>query len=374
MNLTDDLFFKYLQLVRSTGISYGQLKNALARDGIDDVYAAFSKNKIFDNEKAIQKELEEAHRLNAFYIFPDEFPENLRQITSSPLCLMGIGNKKLLQKKIISIVGGRNASILGRKFTHDLSLSLGLKGWGICSGFAKGIDAAAHKGALKSGTIAVFAGGLLNIYPKENERLYAEILDNGGLIISEMSPATKPLNTLFPRRNRIVAALCEKLILVEASLKSGSMITAKLALDMNKDIFCVPGNPLDPRIAGCHRLIQNGAMLLHDVNDIDQLLPQHVIKYQQKLMPFTPPTRPEKSAHHNEVLDSNANHENMYGGADLSKDSQIILDSLSTVPMTLDDLALNTDLTPDILMNLLTSLEIDQLVMRTFDGKVYRSF
>jgi len=182
-----------------------------------------------------------------------------------------LGHPHLLQKEMIAIVGARNASALARKFADILARELGFAGLVIVSGLARGIDAAAHEAALAVGTVGVVAGGVDIIYPPENEKLYAAIR-NQGVILSEMRLGEAPQARHFPRRNRIISGLARGVVVVEAAEKSGSLITASYALDQGREIFAVPGSPLDLRARGANRLIKEGAILTESAEDILSVL------------------------------------------------------------------------------------------------------
>jgi DNA processing protein len=178
-----------------------------------------------------------------------------------------IGNVELLSQSCIGIVGARNASANAKRYTMALASELGQGGQVIISGMARGIDTSAHEASLNTGTIAVLAGGLDEIYPTENTDLYHEIVKKG-CVVSEMPLGTKPTAHHFPRRNRIVSGVSKGVIVVEASMKSGSLITARLAGEQGREVFAVPGFPGDPRAAGPNYLIQNGAKLIQSADDV----------------------------------------------------------------------------------------------------------
>jgi DNA processing protein len=173
-----------------------------------------------------------------------------------------------LTSPAIAIVGARNASAAGRKMAALLARGLGEADLVVVSGLARGIDAAAHEAALSGGTIAVFAGGIDTIYPPENADLFERILDAGGCGVSEMRIGWEPRARDFPRRNRIIAAIALATVVVEAAERSGSLITARLALEQNREVLAAPGSPLDPRAAGANNLIKQGARMVTDVGDI----------------------------------------------------------------------------------------------------------
>lgn len=200
-----------------------------------------------------------------------DFPERLKNIPSKPKVLYAIGNIKLLNKnEIVAIVGTRDADKYGVEITKRFSKTLSENNICIISGLARGIDTIAHLSSLsgKGRTIAVLASGFNNIYPKENEVLVEKILQNGGLIISEYPPNQEIDMSKFRHRNRIISGMSLGVLVVEARLNSGSMITANLAIKQSKPVFCIPGNLTDPLSLGCNRLISNGANLVTSPLDI----------------------------------------------------------------------------------------------------------
>ncbi len=221
------------------------------------------------DEKSALLELENCRKIGAKIITFNmaEYPNLLRQIADPPPIITALGNANLLNQDIISIVGPRNASINGCKFAQKIAFDLGSEKLVIASGMARGIDSAAHLGGIASGTIAVIAGGIDNIYPPENKSLYQQIAEKG-LIISENFFGTPPRGVNFSQRNRIISGIALGVVVIEATLKSGTLITARYALEQNRDIFAVPGSPFDPRAQGTNRLIKQGAKLTESAEDI----------------------------------------------------------------------------------------------------------
>ena len=195
------------------------------------------------------------------------YPAALAAIEDAPPLLSARGNTELATRRALSIVGARNASANGRRFARDIAMQLGQQGLVIVSGLARGIDAAAHEGALETGTIAIVGGGIDRVYPEENRALHEAIAERG-LILAEMPIGTEPLARHFPRRNRIVSGASVGVLVVEAALKSGSLITARFALEQGRDVFAVPGSPLDPRCRGANDLIRRGAKLTESAEDV----------------------------------------------------------------------------------------------------------
>jgi DNA processing protein len=218
-------------------------------------------------------DLERAAAIGARFVAPGEpgYPSLLAEIDDAPPLLCVMGDLDLARRDIIAIVGARNASASGRKFARTLAAELSANTFVIASGLARGIDTAAHEASLEHGTIAALAGGIDVFYPPENEALQRAIGERG-LLVTEMSPGTSPRAELFPRRNRIIAGASRAVIVVEAALRSGSLITARLANEQGRDVFAVPGSPLDPRCEGSNKLIKEGAALLTSARDVlDQI-------------------------------------------------------------------------------------------------------
>jgi DNA processing protein len=221
------------------------------------------------HEDDIERELEALSQMGGRVIASaePEFPPGLAAIDAPPPVIAVLGHITLLGRDMVAIVGARNASALGRKLAGRIAADLGGEKLVIVSGLARGIDAAAHEGALQTGTCAVVAGGLDVIYPPENEALYARIRDEG-VIVSEMPLGQSPQARHFPRRNRLISGMARGVVVVEAAQGSGSLITANYALEQGREIFAVPGSPLDPRAAGANRLIRDGATLTESAADV----------------------------------------------------------------------------------------------------------
>ncbi|MBC6441708.1 MAG: DNA-protecting protein DprA [Rhodobacteraceae bacterium] len=204
---------------------------------------------------------------------PDpDYPPLLRGIAGAPPVLWALGDVGLLARPSVVIVGARNASALGKRFTGQLCRALGEAGLVVVSGLARGIDTAAHESALEHGTIGVQAGGIDVIYPLENAALHRDIAE-GGLRLSEQPLGLVPQARHFPQRNRIIAGLAEATLVIEGATRSGSLITAREAGDLGREVMAVPGNPLDQRAAGCNALIREGATLIRSAEDVLVALP-----------------------------------------------------------------------------------------------------
>jgi DNA processing protein len=199
-----------------------------------------------------------------------DYPEKLKEIYDPPLVLFVKGNSRILNRGQVAIVGSRNASIHGRETAYQFGKELSEQGIVVNSGLALGVDAHAHKGVVdnKGVTVAVIATGLDICYPARHKELAKRIYENGGAIVSEFIPNTPPKAGHFPKRNRIISGMSDGVLVIEAAIKSGSLITARCALEQNRDVFAVPGNINNPQVKGCHWLIKQGAKLVDELADI----------------------------------------------------------------------------------------------------------
>jgi DNA processing protein len=224
------------------------------------------------SEEDARAEFAACERLGISLLVPEEpgYPPRLTTIDDAPPLLGVRGALDTLMRPMIAIVGSRNASAAGLKFASKLAHELGDAGFIIISGLARGIDQSAHRATVGSGTIAVLAGGHDRIYPREHEELLAAILDSNGAAISEMPPGHEPRARDFPRRNRLISGAALGVVVVEAAQRSGSLITARMANEQGREVFAVPGSPLDPRAAGTNDLIKQGATLVTDAADVIQ--------------------------------------------------------------------------------------------------------
>ncbi len=217
-----------------------------------------------------EDEIAALHKLGGRLIASGEpdYPPLLAHIAAAPPLLSVIGGERLDLERTVAIVGARNASAAGKRMTDMLARNLGEHGITIVSGLARGIDAAAHAASLTTGTLAALAGGIDQIYPAENIPLADSIVEHGGMLLTEMPLGWQPRAQDFPRRNRLVSGCSLGVVVVEAAKRSGSLITARLALEQDRDVFAVPGSPLDQRSEGANHLIQQGARLVTSAQDI----------------------------------------------------------------------------------------------------------
>ena len=219
----------------------------------------------------VEAELEAGDRAGARLIVLGEtgYPDMLAAVDPPPPVLWTRGDASLMARPCIAVVGARIASAGGQRIARGLSQQLGEAGHVVVSGLARGIDGAAHTGALPTGTVAVLGGGVDDVYPPDNAELYAEIAEQG-CIVSESPMGARAQAKDFPRRNRIISGLSRGVIVVEAELRSGSLITARLAGEQGRDVFAVPGSPLDPRSRGPNELLRQGAILCEGLEDVER--------------------------------------------------------------------------------------------------------
>jgi len=269
----------------------------------------------------IVRELEAHAAIGARLLtLPDpEFPAALAAAEDGPPVLSVRGRVELLARAGIGMVGARNASGNGVRFARQLAADLGAEGWVVTSGLARGIDAAAHQGALATGTVAVVAGGADVVYPPENRELTARIAAEGA-VVSEMPPGLVPQARHFPRRNRLISGLSLGVVVVEAALRSGSLITARFALEQGREVFAVPGSPLDPRCRGTNDLIRQGATLVEGAADVVAVLD---------------PARPRPLAEAPEALPPPPPG----GGEDTDTARAQVLRALGPAPLPVDEIA-----------------------------------
>lgn len=261
---------KLIEYFKNPKRIYELLKKDLEKltDSEELIKKLTDKSKIKEAEKILKEAT--ANHIKIITGNSNMYSRRLKQIYDYPIVLYAKGNIELLNEKSITIVGSRACSEYGKYVSEKLSYLLAKENICIVSGMAKGIDAYAHKGALlaKGKTIAVLGSGVNKIYPLENRKLYQDILNNNGLILSEYGVNTKATPEKFPERNRILSGLSEKILVVEASKKSGSMITANQAIEQGKNVYAVPGNITNSKSSGTNELIKDGAILVSSLEDI----------------------------------------------------------------------------------------------------------
>lgn len=267
-----------------------------------------------------------------------DYPALLAQIDAAPPVMWALGPGLPVTRKAVAIVGARNASAAGQTMAAALARDLGAAGFTVVSGMARGIDARAHEAALKTGTVAVLGGGIDDVYPPENAGLYAQLREHG-LIVSESPAGYRAQARDFPRRNRIISGLSLATVVVEAELRSGSLITARLAAEQNREVFAVPGSPLDPRAKGCNDLLRTGAHICESAEDI-------IRELQNQFGLSVPASTGDIPAEPRRFED------------DIGKAGRTLLKLISPVPTSRDELLRLSNLPPFVALSALSELEI----------------
>ncbi|MEK6733520.1 MAG: DNA-processing protein DprA, partial [Pseudomonadota bacterium] len=266
-------FWNLISIYKTATNALSHIVDLSLRGGRDKPIFVYSKAKAEDEIAACDRE-----GVKILSFLDKDYSNLLKTIDDYPPILFCKGNTELLNLSSVAVVGSRNASVNGLRFAHKIAKNLSEKQQVVVSGFARGIDSAAHQASSDFATVAVLAGGVDHIYPPENAELY-NIIAERGLIIAELPLGAIPKPQNFPQRNRIISGISNAVVVVEAGLKSGSMITAKFALQHNRDLFAVPGFPMDPRYQGNNYLLKQGAYLLENVDDIIEVISSSKIKY-----------------------------------------------------------------------------------------------
>lgn len=302
------------------------------------------------DERSVERESARVAKLGARYLFlgdPD-YPPLLAELENAPAALTVRGDPALLGRTAVAMVGARNASAAACRFARSLAHDLAGDDVAVVSGLARGIDTAAHVGALAGGTIAIIAGGIDVAYPPENAALQDRIASEG-LLIAEMPPGTEPRARHFPYRNRIIAGLAVGTIVVEAAPRSGSLITARLAGEAGREVMAVPGSPLDPRAQGCNGLIRDGATLIQSAADVmDQIRPidARMVRSLRPGYTAAPPADADDA------------------------DRRTVASLLGPVPVAADELIRQSGLAPAIVQTVLLELELAGRIERHAGGRV----
>lgn len=369
--MSEDSLFDILRLLNTDGIGPVTFYKLLQKFGsAAAALSAVSAKKEVCSQQVAEKIIDEAAYKNVKiidYTMP-EYPQNLLQINDAPPVLYAFGNIELLNYPYaVAIVGARNASIAGRKMASRIAYDLTQNDVLVVSGMARGIDAAAHKGALyakqqKGPTIAVLGTGVDEVYPTENTDIYNDICHQG-LLISEFPLGTKAQVSNFPRRNRIIAGLTQGVLVAEASLHSGSLITARLALEQGKDVFAVPGSPLENRAAGPNKLIKEGAILTENAEDILNVLSmsrdRHIKIKQTELFPLDKSENSVNIPEHKPVEKSSIENVNL-------------LDLISYEGIDIDVLLRTSELPQAEFFSQILDLEFSGKIQRQAGNKVAR--
>lgn len=377
----------WFRLVRSEGVGNVTLKRLIARFTMPEnavsfleTSTKFSKIKLSPLSK-VEDEIAAIEKAGATFLcsYEDIYPQTLLNIADAPPILTVLGNPAFLHRPSIGVVGTRNASLNGKKMTVLLSQELAKANYIITSGMARGIDTAAHQAALDAGypSIAVLAGGADYIYPQENKKLYARLIEEGA-VISESPMGMSASAKLFPRRNRIVSGLSAGIIVVEAALRSGSLITARLALEQGREVYAVPGSPMDPRAQGPNSLIQQGAKLALSAQDIVEDLKEMTQMRQAGLFSQEHYLDEDEDFDLDEVLfdetseaQEDVQDEKEGPAIDQSQPlDQRILKVLSTVPTDIDEVIRNVGAPAQEVQTALIQLEIFGKIHRVSGNRV----
>src|SRR5438874_1090686 len=359
-HLSDEQRIDWLRLIRSDNVGprtfrslinhFGSARTALQR--LPDLArrgGAARPARICSDEDA-RAELAASKRLGVTLVAPGEagYPPRLATVDDAPPMLAVRGALEVLMRPMIAIVGSRNASGAGLKFAGTLARDLGEAGFVIGSGLARGIDQAAHRASIDSGTVAVLAGGHDKVYPPEHEDLLAAMLEAGGAAISEMPLGHVPRARDFPRRNRLISGVALGVVVVEAAHRSGSLITARIAAEQGREVFAVPGSPLDPRAAGTNDLIKQGATLTTEASDVVHAVEPIMGRPIGLREPDEEPMAPEPDA----------------------SDRARIIDLLGPSPILLDDLIRMAGTSASIVRTVLLELELAGRLERHGGGLV----
>jgi DNA processing protein len=351
-----------LRLIRTAGVGPVTYRQLIARFGTPeaalDMLPTLARRgggaapRVADTE-LVERELATTARLGARYVFLDDpdYPPLLAEIDTAPPALIVRGDLTLASRLCVAIVGARNASAAACRFARSLAHDLAAEGATVVSGLARGIDTAAHVGALPN-TIGVIASGIDITFPPENRDLQEEVAARA-LLVAEQPPGTQPLARNFPSRNRIIAGLSLGTVVVEAAPRSGSLITARLAGEAGREVMAVPGSPLDPRAQGCNMLIRDGATLIQNAADV-----------LEQLRPIDPRSVRTPSSSYGSPPPADAD----------DTDRRRVTALLGPVPVTVDELIRQSGIAPAILQTVLLELELAGRLERHAGGRVSLAF
>ena len=363
MRLDDEQRLAWLRLIRSENVgpvAFRQLVNrfgsaSAAIEALPDLAKRGGSRAIrVATVDQAEREYAFAHARGARFVAlgEPEYPAALAAADAPPPLLAVRGSSAVLMRDCIGMVGSRNASMAGAKMCERLARAFGRTDYSVVSGLARGIDAAAHRASIETGTIACFAGGLDKPYPPENVPLMEEIVERDGALISEMPFGWTPRSRDFPRRNRLIAGLSLGVVVIEAAHRSGSLITARLANEMGRLVFAVPGSPLDPRAAGANGLLKQGAILVTDPNDV-----------LDALEPLSPPASNASRLFESDAL-PNATEE------PAEDERSRIVEALGPTPAEIDELQAHLGVTIGVLQTVLLELDLSGRLERHAGGHV----
>lgn len=394
MKITEDELRARLQIWRAVGIGPASLNRLLnhfgsavaALEGSNaDIAKAGLKPDTLQNLRAVPAEaaladLEWLHRAQHRHILVPEdprYPKLLRDLKAAPPILFVAGRPELLNEPQLAMVGSRTPTTYGKENAQAFAQYLAKHGIIVTSGLALGIDTVSHQGALDAGgsTIAVIATGLDIIYPAKNRSLAERIVQQGA-IVSEFPIGVKPQAPNFPRRNRIISGLSLGSLVIEAALQSGSLVTAQHALEQGREVFAIPGSIHSPLAHGCHRLIRQGAKLVETAADIlEELAPQLQaylgLTFEQTEIQSTKPAKPVKPLSFLKSLTTQENTEER-SEVELDPEEQQILATIGLEPIPIDQIVIQTGLTPDVVSSMLLMLELQGYITACGGGRYQR--
>ncbi|XAZ24883.1 DNA-processing protein DprA [Sinorhizobium sp. B11] len=364
--LTDRQRIAWLRLIRSDNVGpatfrdlinhFGSAEAALSMLPELSARGGATRSIRIATEAEAYRELEAVQRFGARFVGIGEpdYPQALRQIDGAPPLLAVKGDLSVLNRPAVGIVGSRNASISGAKFAAMIARDCGRAGYTVVSGLARGIDTAAHRASLNTGTIAAMAGGLDQPYPPENVGLLDEIWNGYGLAVSEMPFGWEPRARDFPRRNRLIAGISLGVAVVEAAVRSGSLITARMAGEFGRLVFAVPGSPLDPRCHGTNGLLKDGAMIVTSPDDVVEALAPLA---QPDLFSLPSAEEPKRESGRI-VLPPD------------ETDRTLVIDALGPTPVEVDDIIRHTGLSASAVYLVLLELDMAGRLHRHAGGQV----
>lgn len=356
--LTDAQRTDWLRLIRTETVGpatfrrlinrFGSAEKAIAAlPGLTRAGGAKAPPKI-PSRMAVEDELSALAKMKARLIGLGEpdYPPFLKHIAAAPPLIAVLGSAERIDwNRTVGMVGARNASAAGQRLTATLAADLGQAGYTIASGLARGVDAAAHTASLATGTVAVLAGGLNRIYPEQNIPLAARIVEEGGALLTEMPLGWEPRARDFPRRNRLISGLSRGIVIIEAARRSGSLITARYALEQNREVFAIPGSPLDPRAEGGNELIREGAILVTRA--------EHIVEILDAADPSRLPLA--------ETEDGLFDLDETVPATDPDNDARTrLISALSPTPTPIDDLIRHTGLSVGLVQIILLELDLAQ--------------
>ena len=392
MQLTDAQRLDWLRLIRTDGIGprtfrglinrFGSAEAAL--DALPDLTKRAGKRALPPSKAEAEREMAAAARLGVRFLAMGEaeYPKSLHATDTAPPLIALRGEASCLLKPSVALVGSRNASTAGLAFTERLAAGLGRAGLVVVSGLARGIDARAHRASLASGTVAVLAGGQDKIYPDSHRGLVDDILAAGGAVVAEMPMGWVPRGRDFPRRNRIISGLSLGTVVVEAARRSGSLITARFALEQGREVFAVPGSPLDPRAEGTNDLIRQGATLVAEVEHVLAVIEPLVSGETGRAGGVSDRADREGAPDYWDELDLDGTQARSAAApspvslldapdpAQPGDDRARLIAALSPVPVGTDALARSTGLAVRVVHTLLLDLELDGRIERHGSGAV----